>query len=72
MKSILDSSFKYTHSSATDVRKTFARVRLEQQAKIQAGQQAEIPQDQQVSGDSPAAARYAASGFGSQRAIINT
>ena len=30
MKSILDSSFHYTHSSATDVRKTFARVRLEQ------------------------------------------
>lgn len=34
MKSILDSSFKYTHSSATDVRKTFARVRLEQQAQV--------------------------------------
>jgi hypothetical protein len=34
MKSILDSSFKYTHSSATDVRKTFARVRLEQQAEV--------------------------------------
>lgn len=34
MKSILDSSFKYTHSSATDVRKTFARVRLEQQTQI--------------------------------------
>ena len=31
MKSILDSSFKYTPSSQTDVRKTFARVRLEQQ-----------------------------------------
>jgi hypothetical protein len=34
LKSILDSSFKYTHSSATDVRKTFARVRLEQQAQV--------------------------------------
>ena len=34
MKSILDSSFKYTPSSQTDVRKTFARVRLEQQAQI--------------------------------------
>lgn len=33
MKSILDSSFKYTPSSQTDVRKTFARVRLEQQAQ---------------------------------------
>ena len=36
LKSILDSSFKYTHSSATDVRKTFARARLEQQAFDQA------------------------------------
>lgn len=34
MKSILDSSFKYTPSSQTDVRKTFARVRLEQQTHI--------------------------------------
>jgi hypothetical protein len=34
MKSILDSSFTYTPSSQTDVRKTFARVRLEQQAQI--------------------------------------
>lgn len=34
MKSILDSSFKYTPSSQTDVRKTFARVRLELQAQI--------------------------------------
>jgi hypothetical protein len=34
MKSILDSSFKYTPSSETDVRKTFARVRLEQQPQI--------------------------------------
>lgn len=34
MKSILDSSFEYTPSSQTDVRKTFARVRLEQQAQI--------------------------------------
>ena len=34
MKSILDSAFKYTPSCETDVRKTFARVRLEQQAQI--------------------------------------
>jgi hypothetical protein len=34
LKSILDSSFKYTPSCETDVRKTFARVRLEQQAQI--------------------------------------
>jgi hypothetical protein len=42
MKSILDSSFKYTPSSQTDVRKTFARVRLEQQAQI--GQEEEHAQ----------------------------
>ena len=34
MKSILDSSFKYTPSCKTDVRQTFARVRLEQQAQV--------------------------------------
>jgi hypothetical protein len=39
MKSILDSSFKYTPSSQTDVRKTFARVRLEQQAQIGHGEE---------------------------------
>jgi hypothetical protein len=58
LKSILDSSFKYTPSSATDVRKTFARVRLEQQAQIRAEEQAEIPQDQQASEDSSGAARH--------------
>lgn len=31
MKSILDPSFRYTPSAATDVRKTFARVRREMQ-----------------------------------------
>lgn len=31
MKSILDPSFRYTPSTATDVRKTFARVRREMQ-----------------------------------------
>jgi hypothetical protein len=30
MKSVFDSSFKYTPSFATDVRKTFERVRREQ------------------------------------------
>jgi hypothetical protein len=30
MKSILDRSFKYTPSSNTDLRKTFAKVRREQ------------------------------------------
>lgn len=32
MKSILDPTFRYTSSAATDVRKTFARVRREQRA----------------------------------------
>jgi hypothetical protein len=31
MKSILDPSFKYTRSVDTDIRKTFARFRLEQE-----------------------------------------
>jgi hypothetical protein len=31
MKSILDPSFKYVDSSRTDIRKTFARIRREQQ-----------------------------------------
>lgn len=31
MKSILDSSFRYTTSFDTDVRKTFARIRRDQQ-----------------------------------------
>jgi hypothetical protein len=33
MKSILDRSFKYTPSAATDVRKTFERVRQQQRAE---------------------------------------
>lgn len=33
MKSILDRSFRYTPSTQTDVRKTFARVRFEQQSQ---------------------------------------
>jgi hypothetical protein len=40
------------------VRKTFARVRLEQQAQIRAEEQAEIPQDQQPSEDSSGAAKH--------------
>lgn len=32
MKSILDPSFKYVPAAATDIRKTFARVRREQAA----------------------------------------
>jgi hypothetical protein len=33
MKSILDSAFKYTPSSQTDVRKTFARIRQRAQSR---------------------------------------
>jgi hypothetical protein len=33
MKSIFDSSFRYTRSVETDVRKTFERIRREQQAE---------------------------------------
>jgi hypothetical protein len=33
MKTVFDSSFKYYRSVETDVRKTFARVRREQQAE---------------------------------------
>ena len=32
MKSILDRSFQYTPSAATDLKKTFARIRREQRA----------------------------------------
>lgn len=41
MKSILDRSFRYTSSAQTDVRKTFARVRREQQMQQQAQAQAD-------------------------------
>ena len=33
MKSILDPSFRYTPSTSTDMRKTFARLRREQRVK---------------------------------------
>jgi hypothetical protein len=35
MKSILDPSFRYTPSFETDVRRTFERIRREQEAQIQ-------------------------------------
>ncbi|HEU4352945.1 MAG TPA: hypothetical protein VFR66_13835 [Burkholderiales bacterium] len=35
MKTIFDRDFKYVPSVATDLRKTFARIRREQQAKKQ-------------------------------------
>lgn len=36
MKSLLDPSFRYTKSIDTDVRKTFARIRREQQKRARA------------------------------------
>ena len=42
MKSIFDSSFKYTPSFQTDVQKTFDRIRREQQAQILQEEQARI------------------------------
>jgi hypothetical protein len=36
MKSILDPSFRYTKSTDTDLRKTFARIRREQRKAAQA------------------------------------
>jgi hypothetical protein len=39
MKSIFDSSFKYTPSFQTDVQKTFDRIRREQQAQIRQEEQ---------------------------------
>lgn len=36
MKSILDPSFRYTKSIDTDIRKTFARIRREQQKQARA------------------------------------
>jgi hypothetical protein len=37
MKSILDPSFRYTKSIDTDLRKTFARIRREQQRQAASG-----------------------------------
>jgi hypothetical protein len=44
MKSLLDPSFRYTKSIDTDVRKTFARIRREQQkqARAHAGERAGV------------------------------
>ena len=48
MKSILDSSFRYTSSVETDLRKTFARIRREQRALQQSQQKAEAESLQKV------------------------
>jgi len=41
MKSILDPSFRYTSSTNTDLRKTFARVRRELRKQLPPGHDAE-------------------------------
>lgn len=41
--SILDPKFKYTPAAATDIRKTFARVRREQERKKAEQQQVQMP-----------------------------
>jgi hypothetical protein len=40
MKTVFDSSFKYTRSSETDVRKTFERIRRQQHAERRKQEQA--------------------------------
>lgn len=44
-KSILDPDFKYRNSSATDVRKTFERIRRRQRRSELAAQPRQQPQD---------------------------
>jgi hypothetical protein len=43
MKSILDPSFRYVPSHATDVRKTFERIQRERQAAQQAPARSVVP-----------------------------
>jgi ssDNA-binding replication factor A large subunit len=57
MKSILDSSFRYTPSSETDVRKTFERIRREQQAQIQEEEVADLTGSASFQGDRARCAR---------------
>lgn len=45
MKSVFDSSFKYTPSFKTDVRKTFDRIRQEQQAQSRQEEQAQMARE---------------------------
>jgi hypothetical protein len=44
----LDSSVKYTPSFQTDVRKTFARIRQEQQARVRQEEQAQMGREPAV------------------------
>ena len=43
MKSILDPSFRYVPSHATDVRKTFERIQRERQAAQQSAARSVVP-----------------------------
>lgn len=60
MKSILDPTFRYTPSTNTDLRKTFARVRREmrREARVEAESSAKV---------SPLFDRQVRSGIGRQR-----
>jgi len=48
VKSILDSSFRYTNSVETDLRKTFARIRRQQRTDQQAQVKAEVESHSKV------------------------
>ncbi|HTN27337.1 MAG TPA: hypothetical protein VL180_06085 [Burkholderiales bacterium] len=54
MKSILDRSFQYTPSAATDLKKTFARIRREQRALDAANDRAAAEANLKVSQLRPA------------------
>jgi hypothetical protein len=54
MKSIFDSSFKYRPSFDTDVRRTFFKVRQEQQAQTRQAEQAQLHEEQ--AGENPSGA----------------
>jgi len=48
MNSILDRSFRYTNAASTNIAKTFARVRREQEAARKAQEQAEVEATKKV------------------------
>lgn len=48
MKKITDPKFKYTPAAETDIRKTFARVRREQQQKVKTNQPIKLEERRRV------------------------